>query len=56
MCGMNGRGAQWHNGTLVLQYTSLKMEVLLHKTALVNFPMVTTVIYFQYFSEEEEFL
>ena len=34
---------QWHSGTFVLRYTSLKMAVLLHKTALINFPMATTV-------------
>ena len=28
-----------------LQYTSLKMAVLLHKTALVKFPMATTVLW-----------
>ena len=40
---MNARGAQWYGGISILQYTSLKIEVLLHKTALVNFPMATTV-------------
>ena len=43
MCGMNAWGAQWHGGIFILQYTSLKMVLLLHKTALVNFPMATTV-------------
>ena len=45
MCGMNAWGAQWHGGIFILQYTSLKMVLLLHKTALVNFPMATTVIW-----------
>ena len=31
---MNARGAQWDGGSFILQYTSLKMAVLLHKTAL----------------------
>ena len=43
LCGMNARGAQWHGGIFMKRYTSLKMAVLLHKTALVNFPMATTV-------------
>ena len=43
MCGINGQGPQWHNGIFILRYTSLKMSVLLHKTALVNFLMATTV-------------
>ena len=43
MCGMNAWGAQWHGGIFILQYTSLKMVLLLHKTALVNFPLATTV-------------
>ena len=43
MCGMNARGAQWYGGIFILQYTPLKIEVLLHKTALVNFPMAITV-------------
>ena len=42
MCGMNARGAQRHDGIFMLQYISLKMAVLLHKTALVNVPMATT--------------
>ena len=40
---MNGWGVQWHGSIFLLQKTSLKMSVLLHKTALVNFPMATTV-------------
>ena len=43
MCGMNACGAQWHGNIFILQYTFLKMALLLHKTALVNFPMATTV-------------
>ena len=43
MCGMNGQGDQWRNSIFTLRYTSLKMAVLLLKTALVNFPMATTV-------------
>ena len=43
MCDMNAQGAQWHDGIFMLQYTSLKMVVLLHKSELVNFPMATTV-------------
>ena len=43
MCGMNAWGAQWHGGIFILQFTTLKMVLLLHKTALVNFPMATTV-------------
>ena len=31
-------------GNFTLQYTTLKMTVLLHKTALVNFLMATTVV------------
>ena len=45
MCGMNAWGAQWHGGIFILQFTSLKMVLLLHKTALVNFPMATTVCF-----------
>ena len=45
MCGMNAWGAQWHGGIFILQFTSLKMVLLLHKTALVNFPMATTVFF-----------
>ena len=40
---MNAWGAQQHAGIFILWYTSLKMALLLHKTALVNFPMATTV-------------
>ena len=40
---MNGLGVQWRGGIFIFQLTSLKMTVLLHKTALVNFPMGTTV-------------
>ena len=43
MCGMNAWGYQWHGGIFILQYTSLKTVLLLHKIALVNFPMATTV-------------
>ena len=43
MCGMNGWGVQWRGGIFTMQYTSLKMTVLLHKTAHVNFPMATTL-------------
>ena len=55
MCSMNARRAQWHGGIFILPYTSLQMVLLLHKTALVNFPMATTVklndsiVYFQIF-------
>ena len=48
MCGMNARGAQQHAGIFILWYTSLKMALLLHKSALVNFPMATTVINFHW--------
>ena len=41
--GMNAWGAQWLGGNFTLQYTTLKLTVLLHKTALVNFLMATTV-------------
>ena len=41
---MNVQGAQWHGGILILQYTSLKMALLLHKTVHVNFPLATTVV------------
>ena len=44
VCGMNARGDQWLGGNFTLQYTTLKMTVLLHKTALVNFLMATTVV------------
>ena len=44
MCGMNAWGAQWYGGIFILQYFSLKIVLLLHKTALVNFPMATTVV------------
>ena len=43
MCDMNAWGAQWHGDIFILQYTPLKMVLLLHKTALVNFIMPTTV-------------
>ena len=43
ICGMNALGTQKHAGIFILWYTSLKMALLLHKTALVNFPMATTV-------------
>ena len=43
---MNAQAAQRHDGVFILQYTSLKMADLLHKTALVNFPMATTVLTF----------
>ena len=43
MCGMNAYGAQQHAGISILLYISLKIALLLHKTALVNFPMATTV-------------
>ena len=43
MCCMNAWGAQWHGGIFILQFTSLKIVLLLHKTALDNFPMATTV-------------
>ena len=50
MCGMNARGTQRHDGTSILPYTSLKRAVLLHKIALVNFPMATTVYTWYEFS------
>ena len=40
---MNARGAQCDFGTFLLQYTYLKMALLLHKIALIIFPMGTTV-------------
>ena len=40
---MNAWGAQQCAGIFILWYTSLKMAHLPHKTALVNFPMATTV-------------
>ena len=43
MCGMNTRGAQLYGVIFILQYASLKIAVLLHKTVLTNFPMATTV-------------
>ena len=43
MFGMNAFGTQWCGHIFTLHFTSLKMAVLLHKTALVNFPMATTV-------------
>ena len=48
---MNAQGAQWHGGIFILQYTSLKMALLLHKTTLVNFPMATTVITYLVFGK-----
>ena len=51
MCGMKVQGAQWHGSIFILQYTSLKMVLLLHKTALVNFPMATTVNEFKKISK-----
>ena len=45
MCGMNAWGVQRHGGIFILQYSSLKMILLLHKTALVNFSMAITVRY-----------
>ena len=44
---------KWFVGIFTYQYTILKMTVVLHKTALINFPMATTVLYqinFAYFS------
>ena len=46
MCGVNAWGAQWHGGIFILQYTSLKLVLLHHKAALINFPMATTVFTF----------
>ena len=43
VCGINAQGPHWNSDIFILRYTSLKMAVLLHKTALVNFPMATTV-------------
>ena len=43
MCDMNAREAQQHAGIFILQYNSLNMALLIHKTELVNFPMATTV-------------
>ena len=48
LCGMNDWGSQYLGGIFTLQYTILKMTILLHKTALVNFPMATTVIFAHY--------
>ena len=42
-CGMNAQEAQWHGDIFILRYTSLKIAVLLHKTALVKFPIATNV-------------
>ena len=49
VCGINAWGAQWLGGNFTLQYIILKMTILLHKTALVNFPMATTVECFHFF-------
>ena len=43
MCGMNTRGAHLYGVIFILEYTSLKIVFLLHKTVLTNFPMATTV-------------
>ena len=43
MFGINARGTQWLGGNFALQYTILKMTVLLHKIALANFQIATTV-------------
>ena len=40
---MNARGYQQYGDTFILRFASLKMVVLLHETALANFPMATTV-------------
>ena len=40
---MNALGSQWLGGIFTLQYTTLKLTVLLHETALINFPMATIV-------------
>ena len=44
---MNALGSQWLGGIFTLQYTILKMTVLFHKTALLNFPMAITVLEFE---------
>ena len=44
MCGMNTRGAQLLGGIFTLQHTILKMTVLLHRRAPVNFPMAATAV------------
>ena len=41
---MNALESQLLGGIFTLQYTILKMTVLLHKTALVNFPIATTLL------------
>jgi len=46
MFGMNARGPQGHDGIFIVRYTSLKMAVLLHKTALVNFATATTAVHY----------
>ena len=43
MCGTDARRAQRHDGIFTLRYTSLKMSVLFHITALENFPIAATV-------------
>ena len=50
---MNAWEAQWLGGNSTSQYSILKMTHLLDKTALINFPMATTVapVLIYYFSE-----
>ena len=43
LCVMNAKGSQCLGGIFTLQYIILKMTVLLHKKALVIFPMATSV-------------
>ena len=42
MCGMNAWAAQWLGGIYIFEKTYLKVTVLLHKTAFVNFQMAIT--------------
>ena len=43
MCGNNASSYQWCGFIFILYYYHLKLALLLHKTALVNFPIGTTV-------------
>ena len=43
VCGINAFSSQWCGCIFILCYTHLKLALLLHKTAIVNFLMSTTV-------------
>ena len=45
MCGINTSSYQWCGFTFILYYSHLNLALLLHKTALVNFPIGTTVAF-----------